>query len=119
MTHVLDGCDLSMPEPGRLLPPRAFFSPAVFDAEMTKIFARSWVHVADLADVQAAGDYVAATIGTSPVVIVGGIILALAIVAFGLLFGYWITALLGLASAVIDFLRMRWLQARGLWGASR
>lgn len=55
----------------------------------------------------------------SPVVVVGGIILALAIVAFGLLFGYWITALLGLASAVIDFLRMRWLQARGLWGASR
>ncbi len=70
--QLLDGCDLSMPEPGRLLPPRAFFSPAVFDAEMTKIYARSWVHVADLADVKTAGDYVAASIGTSPVVIVRG-----------------------------------------------
>ena len=70
--QLLDGCDLSMPEPGRLLPPRAFFSPAVFDAEMTKIYARSWVHVADLADVKTAGDYVAASITTSPVVIVRG-----------------------------------------------
>jgi len=71
-THTLDGCDLSEPAPGRLLPPRAFFSPVVFDADMTKIFARSWVHVADLPDVREPGDYVAATIGTSPVVIVRG-----------------------------------------------
>ena len=69
---TLDGCDLSQPAPGRLLPPRMFFSPAVFDAEMTRIFARSWVHVADLPDVRAPGDYVAASIGTSPVVIVRG-----------------------------------------------
>jgi len=69
---ILDGCDLSQPEPGRLLPPRAFYSPAVFDAEMTKIFARSWVHVADLPELRNGGDFVAATIGTSPVVIVRG-----------------------------------------------
>lgn len=55
----------------------------------------------------------------SPLVVVAGIIAALAILALGLYLGNWITALFGLASAVIDFLRMRWLKARGLWGASR
>lgn len=55
----------------------------------------------------------------SPLVVVAGIIAALAILALGLYLGNWITALFGLASAVIDFLRMRWLQARCLWGASR
>ncbi len=69
---IIDGCDLSQPEPGRLLPPRAFFSPAVFDAEMTRIFARSWVHVADRDDLKEAGDYVASQVGTSPVVVVRG-----------------------------------------------
>jgi len=69
---IIDGCDLSQPEPGRLLPPRAFTSPAVFDAEMSKIFARSWVHVADLPALRTGGDFVTATIGTSPVVIVRG-----------------------------------------------
>jgi choline monooxygenase len=69
---ILDGCDLSQPEPGKLLPPRAFYSPAVFDAEMSKIFARSWVHVADLPELRTGGDFVTATIGTSPVVIVRG-----------------------------------------------
>jgi choline monooxygenase len=69
---IIDGCDFAEPAPGRLLPPRAFFSPAVFDAEMTNVFARSWVHVADLPDLRAPGDFVAAAIGTSPVVIVRG-----------------------------------------------
>ncbi|MCC6848101.1 MAG: aromatic ring-hydroxylating dioxygenase subunit alpha [Deltaproteobacteria bacterium] len=69
---VLDGCDLSMPAPGRLLPPRTFFSPAVFDAEMTRIFARSWVHVADLDELRNGGDFVAAAIGASPVVVLRG-----------------------------------------------
>lgn len=55
----------------------------------------------------------------SPLVVVTGIIAALAILALGLYLGNWITALFGLSSAVIDFLRMRWLKARGLWGASR
>jgi choline monooxygenase len=39
---------------------------------MTKIFARSWVHVADLPELVTPGDFVTATIGTSPVVIVRG-----------------------------------------------
>ncbi len=72
MRTMIDGCDVSAPAPGRLLPPRAFFSPAVFDAEMARIFARSWVHVADLPELRTGGDYVAATIGTSPVVVVRG-----------------------------------------------
>ena len=50
----IDGHDLSAPAPGRLLPPGAFTSPAVYDAEMQRIFARSWVHVADLPELRAA-----------------------------------------------------------------
>ena len=69
-TPTIDGIDVSTPAPGHLLPPAAFVSPAVYDAEMQRIFARSWVHVADLPDLRVAGDFVAATIGTTPVVVV-------------------------------------------------
>jgi choline monooxygenase len=69
---VIDDIDLSPRPPGHLLPPRAFTSPAVYDAEMRRIFAHSWVHVADLPELRAAGDFVSATIGTTPVVIVRG-----------------------------------------------
>jgi len=68
----IDGVDLSPPPPGRLLPAAAFTSPAVYDAEMRAIFARSWVHVADLMELHEPGDYVTASIGTSPVVVVRG-----------------------------------------------
>ena len=50
------------------LPPEAFTSPAVFDAEMTAIFERSWVHIADLDELQKPGDYQAAAIGRVPVI---------------------------------------------------
>jgi phenylpropionate dioxygenase-like ring-hydroxylating dioxygenase large terminal subunit len=69
---TIDGCDLSQPAPGRLLPPRAFWSPVVFEADMDRIFARSWVHVADLPELKEPGDFVTASIGRSPVVIVRG-----------------------------------------------
>jgi choline monooxygenase len=69
---MIDGCDLSAPAPGHLLPPAAFISPAVYAAEMQRIFARSWVHVADLPELRTPGDFVAGTIGASPVVIVRG-----------------------------------------------
>src|SRR6185369_2488647 len=69
---MIDGIDLSPPAPGRVLPPRAFTSPSVYAAEMERIFARSWVHVADLPRLRDAGDFVAATIGTTPVVTVRG-----------------------------------------------
>jgi choline monooxygenase len=71
-TLTIDGLDLSPPAAGRLLPPGAFTSPAVFDLEMRRIFARSWVHVADLPELRAPGDFVTAAIGTTPVVIVRG-----------------------------------------------
>ena len=69
---VIDGIDLSPPASGRVLPPRAFTSPAVYAAEMERIFARSWVHVADLPCLKVPGDFVTATIGTTPVVTVRG-----------------------------------------------
>lgn len=69
---TIDGLDLSTPAAGHLLPPGAFTSPTVFAVEMERIFAQSWVHVADLPDVAIPGDYVAGTIGACPVVIVRG-----------------------------------------------
>lgn len=61
---------IAAPAPGHLLPPTAFTSSAQFEAELAAIFERSWVHVADLPDLARPGDYVAATIGMTPVVIV-------------------------------------------------
>ncbi len=69
MPAQIDGIDLVPLAPGRLLPPRAFVSPVVFDAEEAAIWGRGWVHVADVADLREPGDYVAATIGQTPVVI--------------------------------------------------
>src|SRR5260221_8872560 len=62
--------DIAVPEPGKNLDPRAFTSPEVFEHEQRAIFARSWVHVADVGDLAAHGAYVAATIGRTPVLIV-------------------------------------------------
>lgn len=67
---MIDGVELSPPEPGRNLPPRAFTSAALFELEQRAVFARSWVHVADLIDLPSPGSYVAATIGRTPVLIV-------------------------------------------------
>lgn len=69
---TIDGVDCSAPAPGRVLPPRAFTSPAVFAAEQERIFARSWVHVADVTELRTAGDFVTTTIGTTPLVVVKG-----------------------------------------------
>ncbi|MGE5183632.1 MAG: aromatic ring-hydroxylating oxygenase subunit alpha [Acidobacteriota bacterium] len=66
---VIDGVELAPPEPGRNLPPEAFTSPDVFALEQRAIFARSWVHVADLIDLPERGSYVAAQIGQSPVIV--------------------------------------------------
>jgi phenylpropionate dioxygenase-like ring-hydroxylating dioxygenase large terminal subunit len=64
------GDDITVPEPGRNLDPRAFTSPDIFELEQRRIFARSWVHVADVCDLAAPSAYVAATIGRTPVLIV-------------------------------------------------
>lgn len=69
MQHVVDGVPLDVPAAGTNLPPRAFTSAAVFDIEQRAIFARSWVHVCDAVDLPAPGSYVAATIGTTPVIV--------------------------------------------------
>lgn len=64
------GGELAPPAPGMLVPPRAFHSPALFEREQRAIFARSWVHVADLIDLPGPGDYVAASIGRTPVLLI-------------------------------------------------
>jgi len=73
MSHVaqleIDGVSISVPAPGRNLPPRAFTSRAVFEAEQRAIFARSWVHVCDLGDVPAPGAYATGMIGRTPVIV--------------------------------------------------
>jgi choline monooxygenase len=69
---TIAGVDVTEPPAGRVLPPEAFTSAAVFEAELERIFARSWVHVADLPDLRAPGDYVAAAIGRTPVLVVRG-----------------------------------------------
>src|SRR5581483_3308751 len=68
----IDGVRLEAPAHGHLLPPAAFVSHDLFATEMRRVFERSWVHVADLPDLQKPGDYVAAQLGFTPVVIVRG-----------------------------------------------
>lgn len=71
MTELsIDGVDLS--HTGLALPPRAYTSRAIYEAELTGIFEHSWVHVADLAELQQAGDFVTASIGRVPVISVRG-----------------------------------------------
>jgi nitrite reductase/ring-hydroxylating ferredoxin subunit len=65
-----DGAVPGAPPSGQLLPPRVFHSPALFELEQRAIFARSWVHVADAIDLPGPGDYVAASIGRTPVLII-------------------------------------------------
>jgi phenylpropionate dioxygenase-like ring-hydroxylating dioxygenase large terminal subunit len=67
---VIDNFALAVPAPGRNLAPAAFTSRGVFDVEQRAIFAKSWVHVGDLRDAPAPGDYMTSTIGRTPVVIV-------------------------------------------------
>lgn len=66
---VIDGIAISAPPPGVNLPPRAFTSAAVFEAEQRAIFARSWIHVCDVRDVPAPGDYATGVIGRTPVIV--------------------------------------------------
>lgn len=68
----IDGIDLSEPRPGGLLAPKAYTSPLLYEAELDRIFARSWVHVADTTDLQKAGDFVASKIGDTPVIVLRG-----------------------------------------------
>jgi choline monooxygenase len=58
--------------PRALLDPADFTSPHRYEDELTRIFERSWVHVADLTDVPEPGDYVPGTIGRTPVLVMRG-----------------------------------------------
>jgi choline monooxygenase len=71
-SRMLDSIDLGAAVEGQLLPPRAYTSAAVFDAELRHIFERSWLHVADVSELRRAGDYVTASAGRVPLVIVRG-----------------------------------------------
>jgi choline monooxygenase len=66
----IDGVPLAPPEPGRNLPPAAFTSRALCDVEERAIFAKSWLHVADLIDLPGPGSYVATSIGRTPVLVI-------------------------------------------------
>ena len=66
---VIDGVELATPAPGRLLPPGAFTSRTLYELEQRALFARAWVHVADLIDVPNPGDYVTGMIGQTPVIV--------------------------------------------------
>lgn len=66
---MIDGVELSVPAPGHNLPPRAFTSAALFEREQRAVFAKSWVHVADVIDLPEPGSYVAAMIGKTPVLV--------------------------------------------------
>jgi len=60
---------IKVPELGRNLPPKVFTSPEIFALEQRAIFAKSWVHVADVDDLPERGSYIAAQIGVTPVIV--------------------------------------------------
>lgn len=74
MTHptTIDGIELAPPAEGRLLPAKVFTSPHLFERELTDVFGRSWVHIADTAELVEPGSFVAGHIGRVPVVAVRG-----------------------------------------------
>ncbi|MEY2570694.1 MAG: hypothetical protein QOE63_1044 [Acidimicrobiaceae bacterium] len=58
--------------PEFLLPPEAYREDAWFCREQQRLFGRTWQPVAALEDVQEAGAYATAVIGTSPIAVVRG-----------------------------------------------
>ena len=58
--------------PHSILKPQDFTALAQFDAEMARIFERSWVHVADTTELPEPGAYVPGAIGRTPVLVVRG-----------------------------------------------
>ena len=53
-----------------MLQPWEVFDQELFDLEMVRVFARSWIWLGDTEDLQAPGDYITGTIGSQPVVVV-------------------------------------------------
>ena len=61
-----------MVEPHYLLPPSAYRSAAWFEWERATLFTHRWSLVADEGQLATPGDYVAATVGDAPLVVVRG-----------------------------------------------
>jgi phenylpropionate dioxygenase-like ring-hydroxylating dioxygenase large terminal subunit len=57
-------------EQGRTLPAHWYSDPAVFEAEKQRIFHRSWQYVGDIGQVKEPGDFITATIGDLPILVV-------------------------------------------------
>lgn len=60
---------VSLVEDGRVRT-EIYTGPRVFDAEMERIFARTWVYVAHESEIAEPGDYKTVTLGTQPVMVV-------------------------------------------------
>ena len=65
-TNGLVDSPLSTP----MLQPWEVFDQELFDVEMLRVFARSWIWLGDTEDLQQPGDYITATIGSQAVVVV-------------------------------------------------
>ena len=72
MAPTLDGVELAPPGDNDFMDPRGYFSPSVFDLEMSRIFPRCWIFVGDTSDLPEPGDYVTEMIGSEPIVVVRG-----------------------------------------------
>jgi choline monooxygenase len=53
-----------------MLQPWEVFDQDLFDLEMVRVFARSWVWLGDTEDLQHPGDYITGTIGYQPVIVI-------------------------------------------------
>lgn len=62
---------LTVPD-GSFIDPWIYTSSEAYEVELREVFPRSWVLVADLADLREPGDYVTDTIGREPVVVIRG-----------------------------------------------
>lgn len=58
------------PLPTPMLQPWEAYDRDLFDLEMIRVFGRSWVWLGDTEDLGEPGDYITATIGTQPVIVV-------------------------------------------------
>ena len=63
---------MACPEPEYLLSAEAYVDPACFEREQRRLFARSWALVGAIDDLCEPGDYLTATVGGVPLVVVRG-----------------------------------------------
>jgi choline monooxygenase len=58
------------PLPSPMLQPYEVYDQELFDIEMIRVFARSWVWLGDTEDLRETGDYITGTIGYQPVIVI-------------------------------------------------